>query len=151
MLGESDGNDLINNTANKNNDVNGAGFQLTGENNNLTDNFANENEGDGIYLINSSETTVTDNTANENKGYGIQLVLSDQNTVTDNTFKYNEDGCFKEGDFCENNEFNNNICVEPNDSGDSGDGIPGYHIMIIIGITAVIFSFLLVRQKEIAQ
>ena len=151
LLTESDDNDLVNNTANKNNDGSSAGFHLTGENNNLTNNIANENEGHGIYLTDANQTIIKDNTANENKKYGISLKLSSYNTITENTFKYNEDGCTEEGYRCEGNIFDNNICEDPEDPGDSeDDAIPGYPIMIIIGITTIVFSFLLARQKEMA-
>lgn len=152
LLSESDENVLLNNTANKNNVGNGAGFQLTGEDNNVTNNFANGNKENGIYLVSSNQTLIKDDIANGNQEYGINLKLSDKNTVTDNIFKYNEEGCIEEGSFCVDNVFNNNICEDPEDPEELGDNvIPGYHIMTIIGITTIIFSFLLVRQKEVAQ
>jgi len=147
---ESDNNTLTENTINNNGD----GIIL-GKSHNCTmdGNTVSKNEGDGIILAESGENTINNNTANENKDYGLRLGDSNYNTITNNTFKFNEDGCIKE-QFCIENYFDNNICENPevpDDPDDSEGDIPGYNFLIVLGITAIIVSFLLNKSKKIAK
>ena len=82
---------------------------------NITGNTANSNYngffyGYGIYLENNCDNnTLSGNTANYNDGHGICLEYSDNNTISGNTANYNDVSgiCFEYG--CDDNIIANNI------------------------------------------
>ena len=85
-------------------------FLETADNNVLLSNEANNNNENGIHLLNSDGNTIMSNTANNNNN-GTFLETSDYNLVYDNTFLgnavcYNETGSI-------GNVFRNNICTSP--------------------------------------
>jgi parallel beta-helix repeat protein len=70
---------------------NGNGIYLddSSDGNSVTDNTANNNNYDGIYLDGSTGNTVTGNTASGNLNDGIQLTGANDNTITGNTVDTN--------------------------------------------------------------
>lgn len=89
-LGSVSNSNLINNTAN-NNQERGIAFYWS-SNNNLTQNTASSNNYAGIYLEWSSGNILTNNTENNNNQWGINLYYGAYNNLTNNKVNANSYG-----------------------------------------------------------
>ncbi len=81
--------------------------------NTITNNTANENDGDGITLFYSSNNKLTNNTANSNEWCGIWLSYSSNNNLTNSTTNDNHDGIYLS--YSSNNNTLTNNTVNDND------------------------------------
>ncbi|CAD6491511.1 MAG: Right handed beta helix region [Candidatus Argoarchaeum ethanivorans] len=102
--------------------------------NNVTDNVATNNGGDGIALMGEDNCTIVNNTASDNGGNGIKLEFSFDNNVTDNICNDNGGGVLASGGFMPApippqghgitlSNSNNNIVSRNEANGNSGTGI----------------------------
>ena len=89
---------------------------------------SNISNGDGIYLVYSSNNTLTCNTANSNTGYGISLMYSSNNTLTSNLMSDNKYNFELYG--WSDSYFDNNI-----DTTNLVDGKSVYYVKNINGAT----------------
>jgi len=109
LLSGSSSNTLTNNIADSNNDD--GIFMSFSSNNNIADNTVSNN-GYGIYLYHSSNNNLTNNTANSNTWDGINILLSSNNNLTNNTANSNNDDginlYYSSGDYLTNNTANSN-------------------------------------------
>lgn len=152
IIDSSNDNILTNNTI-SNNGEEGIGL-LNSNQTYVNENTVNNNEKDGILVGESHNNQFIGNTMNENGNYGLHLTLSNDNTITENMFNNNNDGCWEE-EWSTGNDFTDNTCEEDNgDTNGNGDtdgsdvSIPGFNIMIILGITTIILSSLLMITKK---
>ena len=91
-------NEIVENTASETGMYPGSGgsgicveAELPSSHNNISNNNATDNFGDGITLINEDNCTVANNNASSNWGSGISLFGSFENSVTDNICNDNGD------------------------------------------------------------
>jgi hypothetical protein len=69
--------------------------------------------------------------------------------MTDNIFRCNGYGCWTdEGGF--GNTINNNLCDECTDNGNGNGpgGVPGYNLILIIGIISIISAIILRKRYK---
>ena len=112
-------NDIVGNNASETGLYPGSGgsgicveAELPSSHNNISDNTATDNVGDGITLINEDNCTVTNNTASDNDGNGIYLRESTDNEIFDNFANNNSDGCGIRLESSNNNTLTNNTANE---------------------------------------
>jgi parallel beta-helix repeat protein len=131
----SNNNDISGNTANYNN---GEGILLEySNNNNISGNNVNYNE-NGILLEYSNNNSISGNTANNNR-YGIALYGSDNNIIWGNRLIGNQ-RCIIEWD-CEGNVIRDNDCTLM-------PSLNYFPIILIIGITIVGVSVFIIFQNR---
>jgi len=114
-LSSSNNNTVTGNTCNNNNG-NDIYLSSSSNENTVTGNTCNNNNYCGIYLYSSSSNTVTGNTCNNNNNYGIRLSSSSDNTVTGNTCNNNNNnGIYLYSS--SNNTVTGNTCNNNNNNG----------------------------------
>jgi parallel beta-helix repeat protein len=102
---DSSDNELSDNTANSNT---GDGIYLRSSGHNtLSENGAESNGATGIWLDSSGHNTVTGNSAHDNTDHGIYLEMSDWNDILDNTTGHNNWGIMLE--FSMHNSMTDNL------------------------------------------
>ncbi|MFX0059502.1 MAG: NosD domain-containing protein [Candidatus Hodarchaeota archaeon] len=117
--------------------------------NTFSNNIINNNSWNGLYLEVSDNNDILNNTISYNKAYGLYLSTSDSNTVEGNTFYCNRDGCWQD-DGSGNTFYNNSCedCPEDENGGPEFPGIPGYNLILIIGLISVFTAILMKRRKK---
>jgi len=160
MLYESNNCTISGNTANYN-DWNG--IRLSESNNNSILENTVYNNFYGIDLEDSDNNTISGNTVNNSIEVGIDLTYSNYNTLSTNIANYNQygiylehsnfniisgniliknDKCINQKEDCEGNIFENNECVK------HGGIIPGYNLIVLLGI---IFVVVIITHKKIKK
>ena len=146
------------------------GLGMSGDHNLISFNNFSDNQDNGIWIYNSDYNTFNNNSMNNNwngftleqsnnndiigneikynKEYGLNLYECNDNTIIGNTFYCNNQGCWQEYGGT-GNTFDNNICEDcPEEDGNGGPGgVPGYNLLIIIGIISI-FITLLIRKRR---
>jgi len=93
----------------------------------------------GISLFYCNNNNISGNIANYNKEHGIYLYYSNNNLISGNTLIGNDE-CWKE-EYCENNSFENNDC------GNYQPPIPGYNVLLIIGVVSIVSVIIMKKLK----
>lgn len=114
----------------------------------IINNTINNNHQDGILLEMSDDNDIVNNTINHNNNWGLRLIDSNSNIVSDNVFRCNGQDCWlDEGG--SGNTFIDNTCEDCPDNGNGHGGpggVPGYNLIIIIGVLSII-SVILLRKR----
>ncbi len=119
-----------------------SGIQLFyGEDNDVSENTVINCTEHGITLFESNNNIIQKNEVINNTIYGIFLEISNTNTIKNNIIDHVE-GCIRERE-CNGNVFESNIC-----NPDTGLQIPGYNLLILIGVISFICIFLIYKNKN---
>ena len=114
--------------------------------NTIINNTLNNNHWNAFVLESSDNNNIVNNTMNYNTGYGMRLIDSNSNIVSDNVFRCNSQDCWlDEGGT--GNTFIDNICEPCPDNGNGG-GVPGYDLLLIIGIISIISAIILRKRYK---
>ena len=115
----------------------------------VSGNTFNNNAYDGIVMVNGRYNEITLNTINNNTLSGIHLFEGSTANIISNNILHWNNNCIVEEDSGGNSFFGNDCLNRPTPPANGGGGgIPGYDMILLLGLTTAISAFLFRNRKK---